>query len=59
MQTQAGSDFKFIMVYQKHFTVFVTLRPLKSMQAQEVAYYLLNMFTRFEASYILNGDNDK
>ncbi|CAG4946502.1 unnamed protein product [Parnassius apollo] len=48
---------KVIMVYQDHLTKFVQLRSLKSKQAEEVAYHLLDIFTTFGAPSILQSDN--
>ncbi|CAG5059777.1 unnamed protein product [Parnassius apollo] len=45
------------MVYQDHLTKFVQLRSLKSKQAQEVAYHLLDILTTFGAPSILQSDN--
>ncbi|XP_072389381.1 KRAB-A domain-containing protein 2-like [Diabrotica undecimpunctata] len=52
MQSQADGDYKFIIVYQDHLTKFVH-------RAEEVAYYLLEVFTIFGAPHILHSDNGR
>lgn len=59
MQSQADGQYKFIMVYQDHLTKFVQLRALKSKRAEEVAYYLLDIFTIFGAPCILHSDHGR
>lgn len=59
MQSNKDGDFKFILVYQDHFTKFVSLRPLKTKTASEVAYNLIDIFCIFGAPCILQSDNGR
>lgn len=45
LQLQSDGEYKFIFVYQDHLTKFVTLRPLTSKRAEEVAFNLIDIFT--------------
>ncbi len=47
------------MVYQDHFTKFVSLRPLKAKSAVEVATNLFEIFSIFGVSYMLQSDNGR
>lgn len=58
MQSQEGGEFRFIMVYQDHFTKFVQLRPLKTKRV-EVAKHLIDIFCIFGAPIILQSDNSR
>lgn len=57
-QVEPHRDYKFILVYQDNVTN-VQLRPLKSKRAEEVAVVLLDIFTIFGASNILQSDNGR
>ncbi|KAK4304815.1 hypothetical protein Pmani_023250 [Petrolisthes manimaculis] len=57
MQAMAHRNFKWIMVYQDHFTKFCVLRPLTTKRATEVAMHLLDIFLLFGAPAILQSDN--
>ena len=59
MQSCADGEFKWIMVYQDHFTKFVQLRPLRSKTATEVANSLFEIFSIFGVPYILQSDNGR
>jgi len=59
LQTNPDGNYKFILVYQDHFTKFVILRALKTKRAAEVAYHLLDIFTTFRAPNILHSDNGR
>lgn len=59
MQSQADGDYKFIMVYQHHLTKFIQLRALTTKRAEEVAFYIVDIFTIFGAPCILLCDNDR
>jgi len=59
LQTNPDGNYKFILVYQDHFTKFVILRALKTKRAAEVAYHLLDIFTTFGAPNILHSDNGR
>ncbi|XP_022177881.1 KRAB-A domain-containing protein 2-like [Myzus persicae] len=59
MQSNKDGNFKFILVYQDHFTKFVSLRPLKTKTASEVAYNLIDIFCIFGAPCILQSDNGR
>ncbi|XP_064097570.1 KRAB-A domain-containing protein 2-like [Macrobrachium nipponense] len=53
MQSSPQAQFKSIMVYQRHLTKFVILRPFTSKRAAEVAFQLLDIFL-FGAPAILS-----
>ena len=57
MQSLADGEMKWIIVYQDHFTKFVSLRPLKQKSAVEVATNLFDIFSIFGVPYILQSDN--
>jgi len=59
MQAQPDRDYKFICVYQDHLTTFVILRPLRHKSAESIANVLLDIFTFFGASVILQSDNGR
>ena len=59
MQSCADGEFKWIMVYQDHFTKFVQLRPLRSKTATELANSLFEIFSIFGVPYILQSDNGR
>ena len=56
-QTCPDGEFKWLLVYQDHFTKFVQLRPLKNKTAVEVAKALLDIFSIFGVPAILQSDN--
>ena len=58
-QTCPDGEFKWLLVYQDHFTKFVQLRPLKNKSAIEVAKALLDIFTIIGVPAILQSDNGK
>ena len=58
-QTCPDGEFKWLLVYQDHFTKFEQLRPLKSKSASEVAYALLDIFSIFGVPVILQSDNGR
>ncbi|XP_025830882.1 SCAN domain-containing protein 3-like [Agrilus planipennis] len=47
------------MNYQDHLTKFTLLRPLKTKTAEEVVYYLVDIFCIFGAPFTLQSDNDR
>ncbi|XP_068215891.1 KRAB-A domain-containing protein 2-like [Palaemon carinicauda] len=53
----SGSNKKWIMVYQDHWTKFCILRALTSKRAAEVAFHLLDIFLLFGAPVILQSGN--
>ena len=57
MQSLPSGDFKWILVYQDHFSKYVLLRPLTSKRAAEVAHQLVDIFLTFGAPAILHSDN--
>lgn len=59
MQSQSFYDFRYIMNYQDHLTKFVILRPLKTKNAKEIAFNLVDIFTIFGAPAILHSDNGR
>lgn len=58
-QSHADGKYKFVLVYQDHLTTFVILRPLETKRAEEVAYYLVGIFTIFGAPVVLQSDNGR
>lgn len=59
LQSDPDGDFHFIFNYQDHLTKFVTLRPLRTKTAEEVALVLLDVFTTFGTPCILQTDNGR
>lgn len=59
MQSEKDGDFRFILTYQDHLTKFVTLRPLKTKTAEEVAHTLVDIFCDKGAPTLLQSDNGK
>ena len=59
MQIQPDGDLKWILVYQDHVTKFVQLCPVKSKRAPEIAYQLLDIFSKFGTPSILQSDNGR
>ena len=59
MQSQKDGDNRFILNYQDHLTKYVTLRPLKTKTAEEVAYQLIDIFCDKGAPHILQSDNGR
>ena len=54
-----GKTYKFIMVYQDHLTKFCNIKPLTSEKAYEVSFNLIDVFTIYGASHILQSDNGR
>jgi len=52
MQSQSFNEFKFIMNYQDYLSKFVLLRPFKSKRAEEIAFNLFDIYTKFGAPAI-------
>ncbi|CAF0975898.1 unnamed protein product [Didymodactylos carnosus] len=48
--------FKFMLDYQHDFTKFCVLRPMKTITTAEAAYNLLNIFTMFGGTAVLQSD---
>ena len=59
MQSIADGEYKWLLVYQDHFTKFVQLRPIKQKSAIEVAGALLDIFSIFGVPSILQSDNGR
>jgi hypothetical protein len=59
MQTLPDGDYKWLLVYQDHFTKFIQLRPIKAKSAIEVAGLLFDIFCIFGIPYILQSDNGR
>ena len=57
MQSMAKGQYKWIFLYQDHFTKFCTLRALSSKRASEVALHLLDFFLTLSAPAILQSDS--
>lgn len=58
-QSFPDGKFKWILNYQDHSTKFLSLRPLESKRASEVANNLLSIFLTFGAPKILQSDNGR
>lgn len=58
-QSCADGEYKWLLNYQDNATKYVSLRPLKTKRAQEVAIELLKIFMTFGAPYILQSDNGR
>jgi hypothetical protein len=58
-QTLPDGDYKWLMVYQDHFTKYIQLRPLKNKSAIEIASVLLDIFSIFGVPAILQSDNGR
>ena len=59
MQSLPDGEYRWILVYQDHFTKFVVLRPIKQKSAVCVVEALFNIFTLFSVPAILQSDNGK
>lgn len=59
MQSQSVHNYRFIMNYQDHLTKFVSLKPLNTKRAEEIAYNLIDIYTTFGAPAILHSDNGR
>ncbi|XP_047481538.1 uncharacterized protein LOC125033951 [Penaeus chinensis] len=57
MQSIPHSNFKWIMVYQDHFTKFCILCPPQTKRAAEVAFQLVDIFLLIGAPAVLQSDN--
>jgi len=55
-QSTPDGKYKFILYYQDHNTKFLSLRPLKSKQAIELATNLLSIFLTFGAPEVLESE---
>ena len=58
-QTCADGEFKWLLVYQDHFTKLVQLRPIRAKSAIEVATALFDIFSIFGVPAILQSDNGR
>lgn len=58
-QSLPDGEYKWLMVYQDHFTKFIVLQPLKNKSAFEVANALVDIFTIFGVPVILQSDNGR
>ena len=56
-RSESGVPFKWLLVYQDHFTKYILLRPLKRKSADEVAEILDNIFCELGPPHILQSDN--
>ena len=55
----SGIPYRWLLVYQDHFTKFIRLRPLKNKCAKEVADVLEDLFCELGISHILQSDNGR
>ncbi|KAL4119028.1 hypothetical protein QTP88_011901 [Uroleucon formosanum] len=58
-QSLPDGKYKWILNYQDHHTKFISLLPLESKRAVEVASNLLTIFLTFSAPKILQSDNGR
>ena len=56
-KSESGIRFKWLLVYQDHFTKYVLLRPLKRKSADAVANTPYSIFKEFGPPHILQSDN--
>ena len=59
LQTLPDGEFKWILVYQDHFSKFIQLRPLRAKSAVEVCNSLFDIFSILGVPIILQSDNGK
>ena len=59
MQSETENNFCYILTYIDHFTKFVSLRPLHTKRAEEVADVLMDIFCARGAPTILHTDNGR
>ena len=57
--SDSGTPYKWLMVYQHHFTKYLLLRPLKYKSAAEVANTLEEIFCDIGPPHILQSDNGR
>ena len=57
--SESGIPYRWLLVYQDHFTKFIRLRPLKNKCAEEVADVLQDLFCELGIPHILQSDNGK
>jgi hypothetical protein len=53
LQSIPDGEFKWLMVYQDHFTKFIRLTPIRAKSAMEVAYGLIDFFFFIWCSYYI------
>lgn len=58
-QSLPDCEYRWLMVYQDHFSKLVLLRPLKNKTALEVTTVLLDIFTTFGVPMLLQSDNGR
>lgn len=56
-QSLPDVEYKWLLVYQDHFSKFIQLRPLKAKSSVEVAQSLVDIFSIFGVPMILQSDN--
>ena len=57
--SESGIPYRWLLVYQDHFTKFIRLRPLKNKCAVEVARVIENIFCELGIPHILQSDNGR
>ena len=57
--SESGIPYRWMSVYQDHFTKFIRSRPLKNMCAEEVADVLEDLFCELGIPHILQSDNGR
>ena len=58
-KSESGLAYRWLLVYQDHFTKFIRLRPLKNKCAKEVADVLEDIFCELGIPHILQSDNGR
>ena len=58
-QSRPDGEYKFVLVYQDHFTKYVLLRALKKKTMEAIVNELFGMFIDFGAPVILQSDNGR
>ena len=56
---EVNRPYNFLMMYQDHLTKFVVPRLLQNKSAGEVVNHLLDIFSLFGSSHILQSDNGR
>ena len=56
--SEPGIPYRWLLVYQDHFTKFIRLRPLKNKCPVEVADVIEDIFCELGIPHILQSDNE-
>lgn len=58
-QSRPDGEYKFVLVYQDHFTKYVLLRALKNKKMETIVDKLFPIFIDFGAPILLHSDNGR